>query len=88
MDEEPAPDLTDPATLRDWLVARREALFRSAWRVLGCAEAAEDAAHDALVRLLVRPGDLARAASPERYLRRVAINAALDERRAEERRRR
>lgn len=55
-----------------------ELLLRTAYRVLGNMAEAEDALHTVFVRLLKRgdPGGL--APSPVAYLRRAAVNAALD----------
>lgn len=55
-----------------------ELVFRSAFRVLGNAEDAEDVLQTVFLRFLRRDEQLGNIANPEQYLRRAAVNAALD----------
>jgi RNA polymerase sigma-70 factor (ECF subfamily) len=76
----------DADAFRDIVAAYSRPLWRAAWRILGDAEAAEDAVQDTFLRAwrsLDRFDDRAELST---WLYRIAINAAIDLRR--ERRRR
>jgi RNA polymerase sigma-70 factor (ECF subfamily) len=53
-------------------------VFRTAYRITGNAGDAEDALQTVFLRLLRRSGDAEPLENAESYLRRAAINAALD----------
>jgi len=53
-------------------------VFRAAYRITGNAGDAEDVLQTVFLRLLRRGRNAARLENPESYLRRAAINAALD----------
>jgi len=53
-------------------------VFRAAYRITGNATDAEDVLQTVFLRLLGRDGTAAPLENSERYLRRAAINAALD----------
>ncbi len=55
--------------------AHHRAVFAAAYRVTGSAADAEDVLHTVFLRLLKKPGSIENA---EGYLRRAAVNAALD----------
>jgi len=55
-----------------------EAVYRSAYRILGNAEDAEDVLQTVFLRFLRRDSSLGIVDTPEPYLRRAAVNAALD----------
>jgi RNA polymerase sigma-70 factor, ECF subfamily len=55
-----------------------EAVFRSAYRILGNASDAEDVLQTVFLRFLRRDPSLGIIDNPEPYLRRAAVNAALD----------
>lgn len=55
-----------------------DAVYRSAYRILGNAEDAEDVLQTVFLRFLRRDISLGIIDSPEPYLRRAAVNAALD----------
>jgi RNA polymerase sigma-70 factor (ECF subfamily) len=69
---DPPPDLD--------LVFREHhaAVFRAAYRVTGNASDAEDVLQTVFMRLLRRPPDAQAVGNMEGYLRRAAVNAALD----------
>lgn len=54
------------------------AVYRSAYRLLGNAHDAEDVLQTVFLRFLRRDASLADVDNPETYLRRAAVNAALD----------
>jgi len=53
-------------------------VFRTAYRITGNPTDAEDVLQTVFLRLMGRDGTAASVENPERYLRRAAINAALD----------
>ena len=53
-------------------------VYRAAYRVTGNAQDAEDVLQTVFMRLLRREGDAASVGSITAYLRRAAVNAALD----------
>ena len=53
-------------------------VFRTAYRIMGCASDAEDVLQTVFLRLLRRDRGALAMENPESYLRRAAINAALD----------
>lgn len=55
-----------------------ENVYRSAYRILGNAEDAEDVLQTVFLRFLRRDSSLGIIDSPEPYLKRAAVNAALD----------
>lgn len=61
------------------------ALWKAAWRVLGDAEAAEDAVQNAFLRAWKAIGRFDERAELSTWLYRIAINAAIDLRRARRR---
>lgn len=58
--------------------AHSDAVYKSAWRVLGNAEDAEDVLQTVFLRFLRRDAGQGTVKQPEYYLRRAAVNAALD----------
>jgi RNA polymerase sigma-70 factor (ECF subfamily) len=58
--------------------AHHAVVFRAAYRVTGNASDAEDVLQTAFLRLLRRPGDAEAVGNLAGYLRRAAVNAALD----------
>lgn len=74
----------DPAALEALFARHWEAVARAAWRVAGDEARARDAAQEAFIRLHRRPPE---PGVPVRaWLCRVALNVAINERRAERRR--
>jgi RNA polymerase sigma-70 factor (ECF subfamily) len=70
-----------PAPSPDWDLIFREhhaTVFRAAYRVTGNASDAEDVLQTVFMRLLRRQADAENVANMEGYLRRAAVNAALD----------
>lgn len=55
-----------------------ETVFQAAYRITGNAADAEDVLQTVFLRLVARGTDLDLAPSPASYLRRAAVNAALD----------
>ncbi|MBM3760666.1 MAG: sigma-70 family RNA polymerase sigma factor [Acidobacteria bacterium] len=55
-----------------------DSVYRSAYRILGNAEDAEDVLQTVFLRFLRRDPSLGIIDQPEPYLRRAAVNAALD----------
>ena len=55
-----------------------EAVFRAALRVTGSPADAEDVLQTVFLRVLARGGDVEDVALPAAYLRRAAVNAAVD----------
>ncbi|MEO8029032.1 MAG: sigma-70 family RNA polymerase sigma factor [Bryobacteraceae bacterium] len=53
-------------------------VFRTAYRVTGSASDAEDVLQTVFLRLMKRTSESAAIDKPESYLRRAAVNAALD----------
>jgi RNA polymerase sigma-70 factor, ECF subfamily len=74
--EEPA--IAIPGELERAFQAHHGLVFRTACRITGNAGDAEDVLQTVFLRLLRREGNAARLENPESYLRRAAINAALD----------
>jgi RNA polymerase sigma-70 factor (ECF subfamily) len=70
---------TTPATRFAELYERHsEAVFRAALRVTGNPADAEDVLQAVFVRVVAGGGDLEGVATPAAYLRRAAVNAAVD----------
>lgn len=55
-----------------------EVIYRSAFRITGRAEDAQDVLHTVFLRFLRRDASLGEIDQPEHYLRRAAVNASLD----------
>jgi len=72
-----APVSTIPKPLDELYTAHHAMVFRTAHRVTGNAEDAEDVLQTVFLRLLKRDS-LAEIDNAESYLRRSAVNAALD----------
>ena len=73
----PMPDSTG-AGLRDLFEEHHRLIFRTAWRVTGNANDAEDVLQTIFLRLLKRPPAALETGNAGGYLRRAAINASLD----------
>lgn len=70
-----------PAPSPDWDLVFREhhsTVFRAAYRVTGNSSDAEDVLQTVFMRLLRRPPGAETVGNMEGYLRRAAVNAALD----------
>jgi RNA polymerase sigma-70 factor (ECF subfamily) len=67
-----------PAEIDRLYRAHSDAVYRSAWRLLGRAEDAEDVLQTVFLRFLRRDASLGWVSEPEFYLRRSAVNTALD----------
>ncbi len=74
--EEPA--IAIPDELERAFRAHHGLVFRTAYRITGNAGDAEDVLQTVFLRLLRRDRSADRLENPESYLRRAAINAALD----------
>jgi len=74
--EEAIPDLLDE--LEGLFQAHHRSVFGTAYRITGNAADAEDVLQTVFLRLAGRCGAAPRLENPESYLRRAAINAALD----------
>jgi RNA polymerase sigma-70 factor (ECF subfamily) len=74
--EEPA--IAIPNELEQTFRAHHSLVFRTAYRITGNAVDAEDALQTVFLRLLRRRKNTDSLENPEGYLRRAAINAALD----------
>jgi RNA polymerase sigma-70 factor, ECF subfamily len=74
--EEPA--IAIPDELEQTFRAHYRLVFRTAYRITGNAGDAEDVLQTVFLRLLGRSGKADPMENPESYLRRAAINAALD----------
>ena len=72
-----APVSTIPRPLDDLYTAHHTMVFRTAHRITGNAEDAEDVLQTVFLRLLKRDS-IPEIDNPESYLRRAAVNAALD----------
>jgi RNA polymerase sigma-70 factor (ECF subfamily) len=73
------PVSTIPKPLDELYQSHHAMVFRTAHRITGNAEDAEDVLQTVFLRLLRREsGALAEIDNPESYLRRAAVNAALD----------
>jgi len=55
-----------------------ESIYRCAYRITGRSEDAEDVLHTVFLRFLRRDASLGTIERPDHYLRRAAVNAALD----------
>src|SRR4030042_683880 len=72
------PVTLDPDAARGRLFEEHHSLvYRAAYRITGSASDAEDVLQTVFVRL-TRSGDAERLDNPAAYLRRAAVNAALD----------
>ena len=71
-----APVSTVPKPLDQLYTAHHAMVFRTAYRITGNAADAEDVLQTVFLRILKR--DTAEIENPESYLRRSAVNAALD----------
>jgi RNA polymerase sigma-70 factor (sigma-E family) len=71
----------EPAGLREFLLARRGALLRSAWMLTGGWHQAEDLLQAALVKVWPRWEQVAAQGDPEPYLRRVLVTTYVSQRR-------
>src|SRR5579863_4673565 len=74
--EEPA--IVIPDELEQIFRAHHGLVFRTAYRITGNAGDAEDILQTVFLRMLRRGGSAEPVENPETYLRRAAINAALD----------
>jgi RNA polymerase sigma-70 factor (ECF subfamily) len=74
--EETIPDLIDG--VERLFRAHHGLVFRAAYRITGNATDAEDVLQTVFLRLIGRDGAALQVEHSERYLRRAAINAALD----------
>ena len=70
----PPPDLDLDLIFRE----HHSTVFRAAYRVTGNASDAEDVLQTVFMRLLRRPPEAEAVGNMESYLRRAAVNAALD----------
>ncbi len=68
----------DPARMEDLFGRHHALVFRTACRITGSYEDAEDVLQTVFLRLVQRPAVLAGVAGIESYLYRAAVNAALD----------
>lgn len=73
----PMPD-SSGAELQDLFEEHHQLIFRTAWRVTGNANDAEDVLQTIFLRLLKRPPVALETGNAGGYLRRAAINASLD----------
>ncbi len=64
-----------PPALDNLYTDHNRMVFSAAYRITGSVADAEDVLHTVFVRLLKKPGVIE---NPEGYLRRAAVNAALD----------
>jgi len=71
----------EPDGFRDYVVARRRALLRTARVLADDQQAAEDLVQTALERVWPRWEGLARAGDPDAYVRKVMFNAYISSRR-------
>jgi RNA polymerase sigma-70 factor, ECF subfamily len=69
---------TAPVGFAELFERHYEAVFRAALRVTGNPADAEDVLQTVFLRVLARAGDVEAAATPAAYLRRAAVNAAVD----------
>ena len=67
-----------PIELETLFREHHDAVFRTAWRITGNASDAEDVLQVVFLRLLRRERDVDLSDTPGSYLRRAAVNAALD----------
>jgi RNA polymerase sigma-70 factor (ECF subfamily) len=69
---------TGPAEFAELYERHYQAVFRAALRVTGNPTDAEDVLQTVFLRVLARSGDLEPAAVSAAYLRKAAVNAAVD----------
>jgi RNA polymerase sigma-70 factor (ECF subfamily) len=72
------PVSTIPKPLDELYEAHHAMVYRTAHRITGNAPDAEDVMQTVFMRMLKRDVDAAEIDNPESYLRRAAVNAALD----------
>ena len=72
------PEIAIPLELELAFREHSGLVFRTAYRITGNAADAEDALQMVFLRLLRRPPETIAVENPQSYLRRAAINAALD----------
>ncbi len=72
------PPLVPPADFERMFRQHQRSVFRAAYRVTGNASDAEDVLQTVFLRLLSRDGHGGLNQNPEAYLRRSAVNAAVD----------
>jgi RNA polymerase sigma-70 factor (ECF subfamily) len=72
------PVSTIPKPLDELYEAHHAMVYRTAHRITGNAPDAEDVMQTVFMRMLKRDADAAEIENPESYLRRSAVNAALD----------
>jgi RNA polymerase sigma-70 factor, ECF subfamily len=72
------PDIAIPTALELTFREHHRLVFRTAYRITGNAADAEDVLQTVFLRLARRTGDAEAMNNQESYLRRAAINAALD----------
>jgi RNA polymerase sigma-70 factor (ECF subfamily) len=72
------PIIATPDEIERTFRAHHDLVFRAAYRIIGNAGDAEDALQTVFLRLLRRGRNADPLENPESYLRRAAINAALD----------
>jgi RNA polymerase sigma-70 factor, ECF subfamily len=68
----------DPQETERLYRGHSEAIYRTAFRITGRAEDAEDVLHTVFLRYLRRDASLGSIEQPEHYLKRAAVNASLD----------
>ena len=74
----PRPSTTPMGEVAELYERHHEAVFRAALRVTGNPADAEDVLQTVFLRVLARSGDVAEVSIPPAYLRRAAVNAAVD----------
>jgi RNA polymerase sigma-70 factor (ECF subfamily) len=74
----PMPSMTPVPGFVELYERNYEAVFRAALRVTGNPADAEDVLQTVFLRVLARGGEVEDVALPSAYLRRAAVNAALD----------
>lgn len=70
--------VSQPAEFQEIYTRYAAGVYRAAYRVTGSAEDAEDVLQTVFLRLLANGVTLDLNAAPEAYLRRAAVNAAID----------
>ena len=78
-------DQRDPAAIRLIMSRHNQRLFRAAWSVLRNNADAEDAIQDAYLKIFANLSSFKGAATLSTWMTRIAVNTALDKRRASER---
>jgi RNA polymerase sigma-70 factor (ECF subfamily) len=76
----------DAEAFRGIVETHSRPLWRAAWRILGDPEAAEDAVQEAFLRAWRALASFDEAAELSTWLYRIAVNAAIDQRRGRRRR--